>query len=360
MTPRTLFTWSILMLVTAGSALGGQEVIRQPQSAGDLAHRWAWAQQEAAHRGEKRYWIGYSIVKMMPEGSFTGTFYSDERRNRPALREVLAGTKVEEIAAGAHGSRLVPKEVAFLFSIEPSDAGAGRVREVRISNLTLHVELDRKPLFWLEGAPDGESTALLSKEFAESDLEAVKEDIVQGIGMHEESALALPFLRSVIAGNEPKDLRSRAAMALGQIRSAESLALLGEAVEHDPSEEVRAQAVEAIGQMDSAFGLETVIRFARDRRLDAETRRKAISALSQIASAKAVRTLSEITEKDEDAEVQRQALYALAQTEGGGIDAIIAIAKTNPNRKLRRDAIYMLGESDDPRAFETLLAIIRE
>lgn len=36
------------------------------------------------------------------------------------------------------------------------------------------------------------------------------------------------------------------------------------------------------------------------------------------------------------------------------------IAATHPNRSLRRGAIYWLGQSDDPRALETLLEIIRK
>lgn len=348
------------LLFSLAGARAGEEVIRQTERSVELTARWRWANDEAARRGTRRYWVAYSVVKMMSEHSFIGSFFGDERRNHPALREVLAGAPVEEVTAPGEKGRRVPKEIAFLFLVTRAGSATAGIEEMRISSLALHVELAGLPLYWLDGAPDDESTSFLAARFADSGDASVREEIIEGVGMHDASRAALPFLRGVLTGKDHTDLRSKAAYAIGGIRSAESLSLLSDAVEHDHSEEVREQAVFAISRMDSAFGLASLIGFARDRSLDREVRGKAVFWLSQIASSKAVRTLAEITQQDDDSEIQRQALYALAQSDEGGIDAVITIAKGNQNRKLRREAIYWLGQSEDPRALETLLAIIRE
>ena len=40
------------------------------------------------------------------------------------------------------------------------------------------------------------------------------------------------------------------------------------------------------------------------------------------------------------------------------LDKLIAIAKTEPDRELRKNAIYHLSQSRDPRATQALLEII--
>ena len=63
---------------------------------------------------------------------------------------------------------------------------------------------------------------------------------------------------------------------------------------------------------------------------------------------------------DDDTEVQKQALIALAQMRGGsGVEKLIQVAKAHPKLKLRKQAIMSLGNSDDPRAMEALIEIAR-
>ncbi len=53
-------------------------------------------------------------------------------------------------------------------------------------------------------------------------------------------------------------------------------------------------------------------------------------------------------------------MYALAQVEeGGGVDELIKIARTHPNPKIRKDAIYWLGQCEDPKALDVLVDIVK-
>ena len=68
--------------------------------------------------------------------------------------------------------------------------------------------------------------------------------------------------------------------------------------------------------------------------------------------------IGEMVEDDEDTEVQKQAVFALSQLPDG-VPMLIEIARTHPRAKVRKDAIFWLGQSDDPRALEALIDLAR-
>ncbi|HEX4602271.1 MAG TPA: HEAT repeat domain-containing protein, partial [Gemmatimonadales bacterium] len=58
-------------------------------------------------------------------------------------------------------------------------------------------------------------------------------------------------------------------------------------------------------------------------------------------------------------DVKEQAVFALSQRpREEGVPALIRVARANPDREVRRKALFWLGQSNDPRAlalFEELL-----
>jgi HEAT repeat protein len=41
------------------------------------------------------------------------------------------------------------------------------------------------------------------------------------------------------------------------------------------------------------------------------------------------------------------------------VDPLIKLAKTHPDPRIRKKAVFWLGECDDPRALEAIIAIIK-
>jgi hypothetical protein len=360
---RTVASLVLLALAAAAGDSAAQTVLRPPDAARDLPARWEWAGRDARAAGRAQSWIGYSIVRMMDENSYIGSFSSDERDNHPSLGEVLTGLRQERTGpgGGSHGRRRVPKEVALLFSVGASaPGGAPAVTEVRMSNLSLRADLGEAPLYWLGAARPEESLSFLASLLREAPSTDVRIGLVEALGLHGGCEGLFPLLSSIARGDGVPEARSRAAFALGGIATPASLALLAEMARKDQSEEVREQAVFAVSQMDSGYGMETLIGIARERGLRREVRSRAAFWLGQAASAKALRALKAITEEDDDADVQRQALFALAQSDTGGVEAVIAVARGHGSPRLRRDAIFWLGQSEDPRALDALVAILRE
>ena len=111
---------------------------------------------------------------------------------------------------------------------------------------------------------------------------------------------------------------------------------------------------------DSAVVWPDLLALAKDDRVRKDTRKQAIFWLSQAAGDEATKGLSELAEADEeDREIRDQAVFALSQLpEDQGVPILIRIARQNPDPKVRRKALFWLGQSDDPRAlrlFEEIL-----
>ena len=111
---------------------------------------------------------------------------------------------------------------------------------------------------------------------------------------------------------------------------------------------------------DSAVVWPELLAIAKDTRVRTPTRKSAVFWLSQAAGDEATKGLSELAEDDaEDREVRDQAVFALSQLDHNeGVPILIRIARTNRDPKIRRKALFWLGQSDDPRALKLFEEIL--
>ena len=111
---------------------------------------------------------------------------------------------------------------------------------------------------------------------------------------------------------------------------------------------------------DSAVVWPALIRLAKDEERPRETRKQAVFWLGQAAGDAATEGLDSLTrDATVDREVQKQVVFALSQRpKDEGIPILIRVAKSHRDPEVRRDAVFWLGQSNDPRAialFEELL-----
>lgn len=111
---------------------------------------------------------------------------------------------------------------------------------------------------------------------------------------------------------------------------------------------------------DSAVVWPTLIRIAKDENRPRETRNQAVFWLGQAAGDAATAGLDSLSnDASVDREVQKQVVFALSQRpKDEGVPILIRVAKTHRDPEVRRDAMFWLGQSNDPRAialFEEVL-----
>ena len=112
---------------------------------------------------------------------------------------------------------------------------------------------------------------------------------------------------------------------------------------------------------DSAEVWPRLVTLARNQRIPNATRKNAVFWLGQAAGDRAVRDLGAlVADEGEDREIQEQAVFALSQlANGGGVPLLIEIARTHGDPKIRKTAMFWLGQSDDPRAIALFEEILR-
>ena len=356
---------------------GPSSVVRYAGPQAGLGERWKWATAEAGRQNfSKGYWVGYSITKTMGERSFIGSFHSDEKRNHPSLGEVVTGMRTDDLPPYPNGEfgemsgfvtyddekkpeKLVKKEVGILYHVDGGSEGT--VAKVRVSNLSLRVDLENQPLVWIGTASADESVALLETRFRDAADTEAKKDFVTAVGVHDESAKALEFLKEVLTGSGDRELRGDAGFWLGQTDRDEARVILKDAAWKDPDEDIREKCIFSLSQMSSEASLDDLIALARGHK-DIETRKHATFWLGQTAGEKAVGTLKDMAYNDADTDVQKSAMFALTQVDedrGGGVEELIKIAHDHPNPEIRKNAIFWLGQSESPKALEALVEMVK-
>ncbi|MFH1941966.1 MAG: hypothetical protein ABIL68_07650, partial [bacterium] len=148
------------------STVTAQTVLRHSDSNAPLKQRWEWAEKQSKdNKYRNGCWIAYSIEKLMGKHSYTGSF-STGWKEKKTLSEIVYGKKIYDDEAGLSDAEIIRrearraldelkdkdrpeekvlKEVAILFEITENRS----ISDVKMSNLSLYVDLEGLPLIWL-------------------------------------------------------------------------------------------------------------------------------------------------------------------------------------------------------------------
>ncbi len=354
-----------LFNISSSYSDGNQIVIRYSGAEQTLQGRVSWALHESQTRQFRDgCWVVYSIQRLMNKSSIIGSHSSNMQDNRPSLSELITGitiptdSYINQEMVGGEDNTSVMKDIGIC--IHYGREVENKVKNIVISNLSLHVDLDGDPLIWIGQVKDSESIAFLKTLLHSCPTIDTRRAVVTAVGLHTPVKEGCDFLTDIIRNGKETALRENAVFWLGQQNTAAALEVLKETISTEATVQVREHAVFAISQMTIESATDTLIALARSAN-DGDVRSKAIFWLGQKASTKAEIILEEIAYTDDDTEVQRNALFALTQSDNNdAIPALIKIAKNHPNSKIRKDAIFWLGNSEDPQALEALVEIVKK
>jgi HEAT repeat protein len=110
---------------------------------------------------------------------------------------------------------------------------------------------------------------------------------------------------------------------------------------------------------DSAEVWPALLRIARDETRPRRTRREALQ-WAGMAAGRVVTGGELLGPEDDDDEVQAAAVFAISQLKKDeAVPALIRIARTHSNPRVRKRALFWLGQSGDPRVIDVLEEILR-
>jgi HEAT repeat protein len=226
-------------------------------------------------------------------------------------------------------------------------------------------DVRRKAVFWL-GQVNTERAALALEQLLKSSSsnEQLREEAVTAL-MQQNSPRGQAAVRAIAEdGQAPAELREKAVFWLGQHRSAENAQYLrglfdrlSSAPERSAGDEIRKKILFSLSQMRGEGNDRWLMDVASDSKFSVEIRKQAIFSAGQTGVSTA--ELSALYSRLTDRQLKEQLIWVLSEKrDSAAADRLMSIAKNDPDREVRKKAIFWLGQMNDPRVKQFLLDII--
>ena len=272
----------------------------------------------------------------------------DDKIKRKRARE----WKGEETSSTKKGN-----EVVGLVLLHKVSGKTSQIVDAELIDLDNTYEFIDESIYWLGDSKTEESIHFLEKEFESGDF-TLRKTLVLVISSHDHSS-AYDFLRRVSLGNYETKVRENAIFWLGSYKDERSLKDLRDIYKKVDESKLKKQIVFALQMSDQPEAIDELVRIAKTDD-DQKIRKDAIFWLGQKASERCVEALKDIVDdSDEETKVKESAVFAISQLpKEKSVPMLIDIARTNKNPKVKKQAIFWLGQKDDEAAlkfFEEIL-----
>lgn len=223
-------------------------------------------------------------------------------------------------------------------------------------------EVRGQAVFWLHQVRTPEALAALESILAESDDPELQEQALFGIAQRTGDAQAMEALRGYASRSDVSDeLRGNAIFWIGQNTSAGGDQYLMELYPALDDPELKENALFAIAQSGSDAARSWLLDRARDPSEDMEVRMNALFWAGQSGTLPDSEIdLRSLFDSFDDSEMRGQVIFVAAQRGSeSDIDFLMDVARNADDPELRQNAIFWLGQSDDPRVPEFLMSLLR-
>ena len=320
------------------------------------ADRLAAARADAAKSGSNRTFFA---AAMFPAA--TKIHYGRHGRRDEDWTVAAEASRIE-IREGADGGWSVddgdgakkPAPAAWLLLCETK---SGALLDAAVLDPERSYDFSGAPVYWLGNLAVEESLAFIERLFrtgAESD---VREKTVFLISCHA-APRAYDILKTAALEDRDTKIRRSAVFWIGTSSDVRALAGLKDIFRKERNPDVREHVVFALSLRKEKEAVVELIRIAREENGDA--REKAVFWLGQKASEESVKALKDIIQSPSgEDKLKEQAVFALSQLpREKGVPILLDIARTHKNPHVRKQAIFWLGQSDDPAALKLFEEIL--
>ncbi len=214
-----------------------------------------------------------------------------------------------------------------------------------------------KAVFWLSQVPTEGAVLALDSILQGSTDREVRKKAIFALSQHGSDRAALALRTYAGRRDAPVDLRSDAIFWLGQQGSSANHAFLRDLYVRLQDSELKERVIFSVSQTRDAESQRWLLDRTADQNESLELRKKALFWAGQ--SEASITDLIQLYSTLDDREMREQLVFVYSQrNEGEAVDKLMDIAQNDPDPKLRRKAIFWLGQSTDPRVVQFLLEII--
>ena len=242
----------------------------------------------------------------------------------------------------------VVKPAVFVLSLHEHPKVISYLTQTAAANKTFDIR--KSAVFWLGQIPQEESFVALVQLFEKEKSPKMKEKLVFSMSQHK-SEKVVAQLTKIAKSDEDSEVREKAVFWLGQVDREETLNVLKNMLKETRQRKLKEKIVFAISQHNSERAVPILIDVAENDK-DREVRKKAIFWLGQMAGKKTLEALGDIVENEDETDLKTKAVFAISQHQDKekAVDMLMNIARNNPNPKVRKKAMFWLGQTGDERA----------
>ncbi len=186
--------------------------------------------------------------------------------------------------------------------------------------------------------------------------------IVLSLGRHEDPRAATLLAAIVRDQRRAPDVRANALLGLGNAHEEQAAALAAEILRQpDQPEQMLEVSLMTLARSEGERGAAALLQVAQDPAANDDVRAMAlyqagVNGLVDVAE------LRRIYESTDNGNLRIQVCHVLSQMDDqpGALDLMLHIVRTEPDPEIRQNAVFWIGQFDDPRAADALLEIINE
>jgi len=274
----------------------------------------------------------------------------DPDRAVPLLKTVLARRD--------EGSTCLRRKAVFLVSQKRTDETSRILLDAVRSDPDQEVR--EQAVFWLSQVPGDETVAALDSILRGSNDPDIQEKAIFALSQHR-SARAGATLRDFAARRDANsDLREKAIFWIGQNRSPDNAQFLKDLYAKVDNDDLKEKIIFSLSQMGGADNYRWLMDIALNSKEDIEIRKKALFWAGQGHNVD-VADLVRLYDSMSDREMKEQLIFVYSQRrEEAALDKLFQIGKNDPDRELRKKAIFWIGQSRSPRAAQYLQELINQ
>jgi tetratricopeptide (TPR) repeat protein len=322
-----------------------QASLGNAQAAGDIARDAKGLRQQ---RGCN---TGSAADEEMRMAALDGLLSMNSADAIPILQDVLKQTdpcKVE-----------MRKKAIFLISQKSGNDVARTLLDVARTDPSNDVRGDA--IFWLsQTRSDVAIPALDSILFQAKDNE-IRKKAIFALSQKSRDPRARAALQKAAEDERfPEDLRAESIFWLGQ-GGIVDLAYFKSLFQKTKDVDLRKKITFSVSQHSSPEATAWLLDIAKDRSYDIDVRKDAIFWVSQRSRVDMSDIQSVYDSAKNDPEMQKQVIFVYSQRrESAAVDKLMEIAKSDPRLENRKDALFWLGQKNDPRVKQFLRDLINK
>ena len=221
-------------------------------------------------------------------------------------------------------------------------------------------EVREQAVFWLSQVNAPEVVPALDSILQHATDEDLQEKAVFALSQQRGEAAGRALRAHLERPQASEDLKENIIFWLGQRKSSENAQYLKDFYAKTNSEKLKEKVLFSISQMPLEENARWLIGVAQDESEPIEVRKNALFWAGQMRQV----PLSDLTgmyQHVRNREMKKQLIFVYSQRhEPEAVDALMNVARTETDKDLQKNAIFWLGQSNDPRAAQFLLELINK